>query len=243
MTDSKPQNQPKASQPEGAIPSDASAERTGDMGPTTVAAQRLSRGDSKQHSIADDRKTVRYYLNIVAEEDAHAEAIAALDRIEEQLEAAISPEGWEDMRQYNIRLEEQLRTAETTLAHAEEFIEHQDMSYRWSEWCEGRNPATSPFPPDAPWDDMPDVRPGPVSDPASEPEVASKTWYCKIGETDPANVPQGGDFPMRRAIEKAYHEITGEWPDFIFSGWGAQLTEGERAVVERDDSYQDQERS
>lgn len=39
------------------------------------------------------------------------------------------------------RLEEQLRTAETTLAHAEEFIEHQGMSYRWVEWCEGRNPA------------------------------------------------------------------------------------------------------
>lgn len=42
---------------------------------------------SKQHSIAEDRKTVRYYLNIVAEEDAHAEAIAALERIVEQLEA------------------------------------------------------------------------------------------------------------------------------------------------------------
>lgn len=37
-------------------------------------------------------------------------------------------------------LEEQLRSAETTLAHAEAFIEHQDMSYRWAEWCEGRDP-------------------------------------------------------------------------------------------------------
>jgi hypothetical protein len=32
-------------------------------------------------------KTVRYYLNIVAEEDAHAEAIAALDSLTAQLES------------------------------------------------------------------------------------------------------------------------------------------------------------
>lgn len=70
---------------------------------------------------------------------------------------------------------------------------------------------------------------------APHPEGATppvKIWYCKIGETAAGNVPQGGDFPMRRAIEKEYHEITGEWPEFIFSGWGAELTESERAVVE-----------
>lgn len=50
-----------------------------------------------------------------------------------------------------LSLEEQLRTAETTLAHAEAFIEHQDMSYRWAEWCEGRdpNPANDPDGPEA----------------------------------------------------------------------------------------------
>jgi hypothetical protein len=37
---------------------------------------------------------------------------------------------------------------------------------------------------------------------------------------------------MRRAVERAYRDITGREPDFIFSGWGAQLTESERAVVE-----------
>ena len=37
---------------------------------------------------------------------------------------------------------EQLEAAETTLAHALDFIEHQDMNYRWAEWCEGRNPST-----------------------------------------------------------------------------------------------------
>lgn len=60
--------------------------------------------------------------------------------------------------------------------------------------------------------------------------MAGKIWYCKIGEV--ASVPHGSDFPMRRAVEKAYQEITGETPIFIFSGWAAQLSEAERAVVE-----------
>jgi hypothetical protein len=41
---------------------------------------------SKPHIDPSDAGTVRYYLNIVAEEDAHAEAIAALDRLLEQFE-------------------------------------------------------------------------------------------------------------------------------------------------------------
>lgn len=60
-----------------------------------------------------------------------------------------------------------------------------------------------------------------------------KIWECKIGET--ASVPNGADFPMRIAIRKAYIEVTGHEPTFIFSGWGAELTEGERAVVEEKD--------
>ena len=60
--------------------------------------------------------------------------------------------------------------------------------------------------------------------------MAGKIWSCKIGEC--ASVPEGADHPMRKAIERAYEEITGEKPVFIFSGWGAELTEPERAVVE-----------
>jgi hypothetical protein len=59
-----------------------------------------------------------------------------------------------------------------------------------------------------------------------------KTWSCKIGEVDADRLPRGADYPMRRAIEAAYREITGQEPDFLFSGWGAELTEPERAVVE-----------
>lgn len=62
--------------------------------------------------------------------------------------------------------------------------------------------------------------------------MTKKIWACKIGEVDAEKLPPGSDGPMRRAIELAYNELTGESPEFIFSGWGGELTEGERAVVE-----------
>ena len=56
-------------------------------------------------------------------------------------------------------------------------------------------------------------------------------WFCKIGEnTGP--LPSGADVPMRAAIREAYLRLTGREPNFIFSGWGGELTEGERAVHE-----------
>lgn len=45
-------------------------------------------------------------------------------------------------------------------------------------------------------------------------------------------MPKGGDFPMRQAVAAAYQDLTGEEPVFLFSGWGAELSEEERAVVE-----------
>lgn len=59
-----------------------------------------------------------------------------------------------------------------------------------------------------------------------------KIWSCKIGEVDEAQLPRGADSPMRNAVEEAYERITGREAVFIFSGWGAELTEPERAVVE-----------
>lgn len=59
-----------------------------------------------------------------------------------------------------------------------------------------------------------------------------KIWSCKIGEVDAALLPKGSDFPMRQAVARAYKEITGIEPNFIFSGWAAELEECERAVVE-----------
>ncbi len=59
-----------------------------------------------------------------------------------------------------------------------------------------------------------------------------KIWSCKIGEIDAQFLPAGADFPMREAVAKAYRELTGRGADFCFSGWGAELTEVQRAVVE-----------
>jgi len=59
--------------------------------------------------------------------------------------------------------------------------------------------------------------------------MANKIWSCKIGASE--NVPDGGDFPMRQAIRKAYLELTGKEPEFLFSGWGAKLTPGEYTCV------------
>jgi hypothetical protein len=59
-------------------------------------------------------------------------------------------------------------------------------------------------------------------------------WECKIGDADPeVRLRMNGiDLPMRDAVAAAFLALTGKRPDFIFSGWGSQLTENERAVVE-----------
>jgi hypothetical protein len=57
----------------------------------------------------------------------------------------------------------------------------------------------------------------------------SQIWKCKIGEVDFNQ--HGADWIMREAVRKAYVELTGVEPVFIFSGWGATLTEAERNVV------------
>lgn len=59
-----------------------------------------------------------------------------------------------------------------------------------------------------------------------------RIWSCKIGEVDAARLPPGSDALMRDAIAAAYRVITGEDPKFIFSGWAAELTDSERAVVD-----------
>jgi hypothetical protein len=41
--------------------------------------------------------------------------------------------------------------------------------------------------------------------------------------------------PMRQAVARAYRELTGQEPDFIFSGWGGGLDEYEQATIDRQD--------
>ena len=61
-----------------------------------------------------------------------------------------------------------------------------------------------------------------------------KIWTCKIGEVEEDKLPYGSDLPMREAIQEAYHKLTGEECKFIFSGWGGQLTHGERSFLTSD---------
>lgn len=57
-------------------------------------------------------------------------------------------------------------------------------------------------------------------------------WTVKIGIMGSAALPSGADWPMRNAVEKAFKEVTGRDSEFAFSGWGAELTEPELAVIE-----------
>ena len=64
----------------------------------------------------------------------------------------------------------------------------------------------------------------------TETEKPMKIWSCKIGEVANTHLPGGSDLPMRAAVAEADQRITGEEPMFLFSGWGAELTEPERAL-------------
>lgn len=55
-----------------------------------------------------------------------------------------------------------------------------------------------------------------------------KVWECTVGFARPGDLPRGADAPMRKAIEMAFHELTGYYPRFVYSGWGAELTAGQR---------------
>ena len=59
-----------------------------------------------------------------------------------------------------------------------------------------------------------------------------KMWDCKIGDVPEEVLPSGADLLMRKAVSKAYLELTGKEPNFLFSGWGCTLTEDEFVVVE-----------
>lgn len=67
----------------------------------------------------------------------------------------------------------------------------------------------------------------------------SKIWTCKIGEAREDVLPDGADGAMRNAVVEAYRRMTGCEPDFIFSGWGGELSEVERAAAADDDAMEE----
>jgi len=61
-----------------------------------------------------------------------------------------------------------------------------------------------------------------------------RIWFCKIGVADDAEVPRGGDLPMRFAVEAAFRRVTGRKAKFTFSGWGSmqeELTPNEKEII------------
>lgn len=60
-----------------------------------------------------------------------------------------------------------------------------------------------------------------------------KVWTCKIGFVEDADLPDGADAPLRAAVREAYVRLTGQFPNFIFSGWGGKLTDAEISVLDR----------
>lgn len=73
-------------------------------------------------------------------------------------------------------------------------------------------------------------------------EGKEQIWTCKIGGRV-TGLPKGADGPMRVAVQACFEKLTGYEAEFTFSGWGAELTEGERAVVENREPRYDRKKS
>lgn len=61
--------------------------------------------------------------------------------------------------------------------------------------------------------------------------MSENIWTCKVGG-EAANLPKGSDLPMRQAVSAQFLALTGDYPVFCFSGWGGELDDADRAVVE-----------
>ena len=57
-------------------------------------------------------------------------------------------------------------------------------------------------------------------------------WFCKIVVDDEVEIPDGFDFPPRRAAINAV-ESRGIEVSACFSGWGGKLNEPEAEIVRR----------
>jgi hypothetical protein len=76
--------------------------------------------------------------------------------------------------------------------------------------------------------------PPPPLEAPEKTESTRTTWTCRIGILAGVEVPDGGDAPMRAAVEEAFYKVTGQHAEACFSGWGDEFTEGEKAVITGD---------
>ena len=77
-----------------------------------------------------------------------------------------------------------------------------------------------------------------MSTPTNSYPTAGNVWECRVGPVPfGLTLPPGADQPMRRAVERALHELM---PDIdmdtihTFSGWGHEFDAPERAVIKRE---------
>jgi hypothetical protein len=65
------------------------------------------------------------------------------------------------------------------------------------------------------------------------PKPRDTMWICKIGARSGAmRLASGVDEVMRKAAREAFRSVTGMDAEFIFSGWGGDLTEAEKLIVD-----------
>ena len=50
-------------------------------------------------------------------------------------------------------------------------------------------------------------------------------WTCVVGPCESSKLPNGADFPMRQAIKQVVFNMTGEYPENVWSGWGCDEDE------------------
>ena len=55
--------------------------------------------------------------------------------------------------------------------------------------------------------------------------MAKEYWTCTIGPIDRSKVPQGGDSPLRMAVQEAFEKMLGEYAETCSSGWGMKQKE------------------
>ena len=61
------------------------------------------------------------------------------------------------------------------------------------------------------------------------PIDGERYWACKIGPA-PAEVPDGGDSPLRMAAAHAFEQMFGCEAVVLSSGWGGHMTADEREL-------------
>jgi len=62
-------------------------------------------------------------------------------------------------------------------------------------------------------------------------------WTCVIGPADRNKLPDGADFPMRMAVQSAFHRTTGDGHEICMSGWGSDSETAAKASAKRDLVY------